>query len=122
VPPVDTVSPESQKKDARPAAEAKADEQRARAALEGKAADALPAPVKGGKFAVQAAATSTEAAARDLSERLRKAGLTPYTERIQTADGPRFRVRVGPFAARDDAEKVRARLKAIGIAANVVTT
>jgi len=121
-PPSDAAPPDAPKKDARPPAEAKAEELRARAALEGKPADALPAPVKGGKFAVQAAATSTEAAARDLSDRLRKAGLAPYTERIQTADCPRFRVRVGPFAARDDAEKVRARLKEIGITANVVTT
>lgn len=110
------------KKDGRDVADAKGEEQRARAALEGKSAEPTPAPVKGGKFAVQAAATSTEAAARELSERLRKAGLAPYTERIQAADGPRFRVRLGPYAARDDAEKVRSRLKSLGINANVVTT
>jgi len=110
------------KKEGRDAADAKGEEQRARAALEGKSVEPTPAPVKGGKFAVQAAATSTEAAARELSDRLRKAGLAPYTERIQAADGPRFRVRLGPYAARDDAEKVRSRLKSLGINANVVIT
>lgn len=88
---------------------------------EAKAADRLPAPAKGGKFAVQAAATSTETAARELSERLKKAGLAPYTERVETADGTRYRVRVGPYASRDDAERVRARLKSLGINANIVS-
>lgn len=105
----------------RPAPPAKSEEQRARAALEGKAAEALPAPAKGGKFAVQAAATSSEAAARELSERLKKAGLLPYTEGVQTAEGMRYRVRVGPYATRDEAERVRARLKSLGISANIVT-
>jgi DedD protein len=101
---------------------AKADEQRALAALEGKApSDKLPAAVKGGKFAVQAAATATESAARELAERLKKDGFAPYTERIETADGTRFRVRLGPYASREEADRVRARLKGMGINGNVVT-
>ena len=83
--------------------------------------DKLPASVKGGKFAVQAAATSTEQAARELADRLKKSGLAPYTERVDTADGARYRVRVGPYATREDAERVRARLKSLGINANVVS-
>jgi DedD protein len=98
-----------------------ADESRARTSADDKGTgDKLPAAVKGGKFAVQAAATSTEPAARELSERLKKAGLAPYTERIETAEGTRFRVRVGPYANREDAERVRTRLKSLGINANVV--
>jgi DedD protein len=69
---------------------------------------------------VQTAATSTEAAARELADRLRKAGLPPYTERVETAEGMRYRVRVGPYASREDAERVRARLKSLGLSANVV--
>ncbi len=113
------------------AAASKEEEQRARTLLDGKSsgasaanvatAETVPAVVKGGKFAVQAAAPASEAAARELSERLRKSGLAPYTERAETKDGARYRVRVGPFATRDDADKVRARLKAIGISANIVT-
>jgi DedD protein len=113
---------DSAKKDAlRPAPTAKTEEQRARAALEGKAAEIVPAPAKGGKFAVQVAATSSEAAARELSERLKKAGLPPYTEGVQTAEGMRYRVRVGPYATREEADRVRARLKSLGISANIVT-
>jgi DedD protein len=91
--------------------------------LDGKAgAEKVSVPVKGGKFAVQAAATSSEAAALELSERLKKAGLPPYTERIDTAEGARYRVRVGPYASREEAERVRGRLKALGINANIVSS
>ncbi|HQR19587.1 MAG TPA: SPOR domain-containing protein [Burkholderiaceae bacterium] len=125
-PPAAVAAPASSSTTNPPAApktsEAKNEESKSRPAAEAKtSADRLPAPAKGGKFAVQAAATSTEAAARDLSERLKKAGLAPYTERVETADGTRFRVRVGPYASRDDAERVRARLKSLGINANVVS-
>jgi len=100
-----------------------AEEQRARAVLEGKGGDTapdLPAVAKGGKFVVQAAAPASEAAARDLVERLKKSGLSSYIEGTETKDGTRHRVRLGPYASRDDAEKVRARLKTIGIVGNVV--
>lgn len=101
----------------------KADERRAREVLDGKAGtEKVPVPVKGGKFAVQAAATSSEAAAVELSERLKKAGLPPYTERIDTAEGARYRVRVGPYASREEAERVRGRLKTLGINANIVNS
>lgn len=72
---------------------------------------ALPAAVKGGKFAVQAAAPANPKSARDLAERLKKAGFTAYTEKVDTKDGARYRVRVGPYASRDDAERARSLLK-----------
>lgn len=108
---------------AAPATASSVEEQRARAALEGKsgsASAALPRTTKGGEFAVQAAAPASEAAARDLVERLKKAGLASYVEPAETKDGTRYRVRLGPYAARSDAEKVQVRLKTIGIVANVV--
>ncbi|MET0225345.1 MAG: SPOR domain-containing protein [Dokdonella sp.] len=114
---------EPAKADAPKSEAARTDEERARAALEGKAsAEKLPATVKGGKFAVQAAATANEASATELADRLKKAGLAPYTERIETSEGTRFRVRVGPYGSREDADRARARLKGMGISGNVVTT
>jgi DedD protein len=108
------------------ATEIKDEEQRARTLLDGKvngasASVVAPAVAKGGKFAVQAAAPASESAANELAERLRKAGFAPYTERAETKDGVRFRVRIGPFSTRDDADKARARLKTLGISANVVS-
>lgn len=102
-------------------AEARAEEAKpARAEEPRKVAEAAPATSKG-KFAVQAAAPASEKAARELVDRLKKVGFTAYTERVETRDGARFRVRTGPYATRDDAEKARARLKAQGINGNLVT-
>lgn len=86
-----------------------------------KAAEAAPTSVKGGRFAVQAAAPASEKAALELVDRLKKAGFSSYTEKVDTKDGARHRVRVGPFATREDAEKARARLKAQGINGNLLT-
>jgi DedD protein len=96
-------------------AKAATDAQRARDILEGKAA-----ADKKGKFVVQAAALASESAAGELAARLKKGGLAPYTERVQTQDGVRWRVRVGPYVTRDDAEKARARLRALDVNATVV--
>ncbi len=100
---------------AEPKSDTKAEAQRARDILEGKA----PAEKKG-KYILQAAALASESAAADLSARLKKGGLAPYTEKVQTQDGPRWRVRVGPFASREEAEKARARLRALDVNATLV--
>ena len=99
----------------------KADEQRARALLDGKSNAKPAAGEKGARFAVQAAAPASETAARDLAERLKKSGLAPYTEKVETKQGARYRVRLGPYASRDEADGVRTRLKAQGISANLIT-
>ncbi len=97
--------------------------EKATVALEGKpAADAMPAPVRGGKFAVQVAAPASEKAARDLADKLKSGGFAAFIEKVETSSGARFRVRIGPYASRDDADRVRTRLKASGVSANVVTS
>jgi DedD protein len=104
---------------AKRAAESVTEEARVRDLLEGRADKSGNAAA--GKYVVQAAALGSEAAARELSERLKKAGFAPFTERVDVKDGVRYRVRVGPYATRDEAERARARLRAIGVGANVVT-
>lgn len=100
----------------------KVEEQRARGLLEGKSKAApTGATEKTGRFVVQAAAPANETAARDLAERLKKSGLAPYMEKVDTRQGPRYRVRLGPYASRDEADGVRTRLKAQGISANLIT-
>ncbi len=100
----------------------KVDEQRARALLEGKSkSGATGAADKAARFAVQAAAPASETSARELAERLKKSGLAPYTEKVDTKQGARYRVRLGPYASRDEADGVRTRLKAQGISANLIT-
>ena len=72
------------------------------------------------KFSVQAAAPRSEQAARDLMARLKSAGLPSYVERTETADGPRWRVRTGPYATRAEAERARGRLRELGQGADLV--
>src|SRR6267378_3894052 len=85
---------------------------------EGKPSEARTARV-GGWF-VQAAALSNETAAGQLSERLSKAGLTPFVERTEAAGTVLYRVRLGPFGTRDAAVKARGKLHAMGVDSNVV--
>ena len=50
-----------------------------------------------------------------------KLGLKSYTQVIEVDGAKRIRVRVGPFAAREDAEKAAGTLKAAGLPAAVLT-
>ena len=66
-----------------------------------------PTPVKpvaaSSGFAVQLSAPSVEADANALRDKARAAGFSSFVQRIETATGTRFRVRVGPVADRSAA-------------------
>lgn len=66
-------------------------------------------------FVLQAGAFASEKSAAEQQARVGKAGFKAYTEKISTNQGPRIRVRVGPFSSREAAEKARAALKAAGV-------
>jgi DedD protein len=72
------------------------------------------------KFVVQVAALSTPAAADELTARLVIGGFRAYVEAVSTAEGTLHRVRVGPFARRDEAQRAADRLKAAGHKVTVV--
>jgi DedD protein len=72
------------------------------------------------RFAVQVAALSTAPAAKDLVARLKKEGFGAYVETVSTADSTLLRVRVGPFASREEAQRAAERVKAAGHKATVV--
>lgn len=55
-------------------------------------------------------------------EKLKTAKIPFYTELIATKQGPVTRVRVGPFASRDAAEKALQQLKDLGLKPGNVTT
>ena len=79
------------------------------------------APVASG-FAVQLAAPAEESAALGLRDRARAAGFTAFVQRVDTAAGARFRVRLGPTADRAAADALRDSASAkLGIAGNVVS-
>lgn len=120
------------KPEPKPAAPAKPpadDGARARALLDGKPpAAAAAAAVKpaaatddDGRFVVQVGAFAEAEKARDVRQKLEKAGLKTYTNVAKTADGERTRVRVGPFASRAEAERAAGRVKGLSLPAAVLS-
>ena len=97
---------------------------RAKAILEGKfdapAAVAKAGDAKPGKFVVQVAALASADKVNELRGKLTHAGITSYTQKVATASGERIRIRVGPFASKDEAEQMRARLGKLGLSGTLV--
>lgn len=90
-----------------------ADAKRAQALLEGKAADL--AAGADGPHVVLIGAFSNPGNVQTLQKKLGELGLKVYTEPLDTPQGKKTRVRAGPFASREAAEKAVARMKSIGV-------
>jgi len=75
----------------------------------------------GGKFVVQVIALADAARAKQMQGQIAAAGIKSYTEVVKTAKGEVTRVRAGPFATRQAAEKARQQLKALGMSGNIAT-
>jgi DedD protein len=73
-----------------------------------------------GAYVVQVAALSDSAKARQLEKQMAGAGVKTYTEVVNTQAGEVTRVRAGPFATREAAEKARTQLKKAGLDGKVV--
>ena len=93
-----------------------------------KAAPAKPAKAPkpaakpaGGQFAVQVIALADAEKAKQMQAKIAASGIKAYTEIVKTAKGDVTRVRAGPYATREAAEKAREQLKAIGMNGNVTT-
>jgi DedD protein len=85
------------------------------------AAAEAPKPAPSGRFVVQIGAFAEAAAVRDARSKAQKAGLSTFTQVVDTGDGKRTRVRVGPFASREEAEKAAAQAKAAGLPGSVLS-
>jgi DedD protein len=77
--------------------------------------EAAPKPPATGGFAIQVVALADAAKAKAMQQQIAAAGIPSYTEAVKTAQGEVTRVRAGPFATREAAEKAQAQLKAIGL-------
>jgi DedD protein len=62
---------------------------------------------------VQVGAFADADKAREVRQKLEKAGLKTYTNVAETPDGERTRVRVGPFASRAEADKAAEKIKGL---------
>ena len=97
---------------------------RAKALLDGQSA-AAPKPAAADaadqRLVVQVGAFADADKAKEVRQKLEKAGLKTYTQVAQTKDGERTRVRVGPFASKADAEKAASKIKSLDLPAAILT-
>lgn len=82
---------------------------------------AMAAQEAAGRFVVQVGAFADDATVRQTRQKVEKLGLKTYTQEVNTDSGKRVRVRVGPFATRDEATQVLNKLKGSGLPGAVLT-
>ena len=99
-----------------------ADGQRAQALLEGRATPPKAASEPGSvRLVVQVGAYTDADKLREARQKVEKLGMKTYTQVIEAEGAKRTRVRVGPFATREEADRAAARIKAAGLPVAVLT-
>lgn len=93
---------------------------RVQALLEGKLADKKAADTAV-RFVLQVGAYADSKAVQEARTKVEKIGLKTYIQAVETAEGRRIRVRVGPFASRDEADKAAGKLRGSGLSTVVLT-
>lgn len=83
-----------------------------------KTTEKAPAP-KPGTFFIQVTALADVDKAKQVQRQMVDAGLPSYTQVVAAGKGDVTRVRAGPFATRDEAEKAQLKLKGIGLEGKV---
>jgi DedD protein len=73
------------------------------------------------RFIVQFGAFSDEAKVKEVRSKLEKSGVKTYVHVAQTPEGKRTRVRAGPFASREEAQKIITKTKSLSLNAVVLT-
>lgn len=99
---------------------ANAEAERARALLEGRSPAPAAAPAPSQRFIVQVGAFADSTKVDEVRTKLRGQGIATFTQTVQTRDGARIRVRVGPFNTRAEAEAAAARVSGAGFGASVM--
>ena len=107
------------------------DAARAKALLEGRnpgkaaakaaqQAHTAAAAAGGGRFVVQIGAYAESSGVSTARQKAQGAGVSTFTQDVNTKAGKRTRVRAGPFASREAAEQAAAKLKRAGLGASVI--
>lgn len=104
--------PESEPAPARPAADPDVSAPAADSPVEKEPAPPAAAPPAVGAWAVQVGSFGDAGNALALQEKLRAAGFATFVERYPGNNGRMYRVRVGPYMARPEAERAREKLAA----------
>lgn len=98
----------------KPADKAKTDDAKRAAGLLAGQPEAKPA-AKGGEYLVLIGAFASDDNVRNLKAKLGELGIKTYSESLETPQGRKTRVRAGPFANREAADKALDKMKKIGV-------
>ena len=90
------------------------DAKRAAAILGGQSSEAKPVSASG-EYLVLIGAFSNEANVKNLKAKLAEQGIRTFSEPLDTPQGKKTRVRAGPFASREAAEKALEKMQRIGV-------
>lgn len=98
-----------------PVVEPAKEESKAAAATETKVAAKPESPAVAELWEVQLGAYQEPGRVKLLLGKLKELGIPTYTEKVDTPNGARTRVRAGPFSSQEAAEKARVRVKIVGV-------
>ena len=93
---------------------------KALALLEGKEPAAKPAAAEG-RFIVQVGAFADADKVREVRRKVEALGVKTYTQVVDTKDGSRIRVRVGPFADKAEATRIAEKIRKLDLSASILS-
>ncbi len=93
---------------------------KARDLLEGKEPGSKAVAAEG-RFIVQVGAFSDADKVREVRQKVEALGLKTYTQVIDTKDGSRTRVRVGPFTDMAEATRTAEKIRKLGVPASILS-
>ena len=93
------------------------DAAKAKALLDGKDAPKSEELVRS---VVQVGAYADAAKAREVRAKLESAGFKTYAQEVETKDGKRIRVRVGPFSTKEEADKTAEKIRKLNLQTSVL--
>ncbi len=96
------------------------DASKAQALLDGKDVGAA-VPGNEARFVVQVGAFSDAEKVREVRQKVESAGFKTYTQVVDTKEGSRTRVRVGPFPDRADALRVAEKIRKLDLPAAILS-
>jgi DedD protein len=73
------------------------------------------------RYVVQVGAFNDATRMRDARNKVEKLGFKTYTSEVNSSTGRRTRVRLGPFATKKEADAAAAKVKTVGLPADVLT-
>lgn len=93
---------------------------KARDLLEGKEPGSKAVAAEG-RFIVQVGAFADADKVREVRQKVEALGLKTYTQVIDTKDGSRTRVRVGPFTDKAEATRTAEKIRKLGVPASILS-